>query len=111
MSPVINIREKIKDITVDNAVIYYHNKVKEAHLIYGSLIALGLGLAGLLCITVSSFSAGTTVLAISILSYYRFSKCKNRLYLDIINNLRGSDVEHFFRFIDEDPNDFLEEMR
>ncbi|MBD3205128.1 hypothetical protein GF319_02145 [Candidatus Bathyarchaeota archaeon] len=111
MSTVIKIGNKHNDLTVDNAVIFYHSKVREAHLIYASLTVLGLAVAGLLLFRVSSFSAVTTVLSFTLISYVRLNKSKNRLYIDIINNLSGNDVEHFFRFIDADLDGYLEEMR
>jgi hypothetical protein len=108
---VIKVGNKKNDLTVDNAVIYYHNKVREAHLIFGSLTVIGIAVAVLLFLTVSSFSAGTTVLSVTLLSYIRLNKSKNRLYLNIINNLSGNDVDHFFRFIDADLDSYLKAMR
>ncbi len=103
--------EHFKNITVDNAVIYYHKNVKESILLHGLMVLSGFCLAAYLMLSLNNIVALSTFIATTSLTYHRYNKCRRRLFMNIINMLRGGDVPYFFRFIEEDVNRYLEEMR
>jgi hypothetical protein len=98
-------------MTVDNAVIYYHKTVKESILLHGLMILSGFCIAVYLMLSINITVALFTFITTTSLTYHRYNKCRRRLYMNIINMLRGGDVPYFFRFIEEDVNMYLEEMR
>jgi hypothetical protein len=98
-------------MTVDTAVIYYHKNLKESIILHGLMILSGFCLAAYLMLSLNTIIALFTFIATTFLTYQRYNKCRRRLFMNIINMLRGGDVPYFFRFIEEDVNKYLEEMR